>query len=74
VEHVRYDLLSGEVLDRACGGNRGVDYEEAWVHAGRFERRICNGGVRGWFDRLWHAFDPPERRPIRPVGPRRIGG
>ena len=74
VEHVRYDLLTGEVLDRACGGSLGVDYEEAWVHAGRFERRSCNGGVRGWFERLWHVFDPPERRQIRPVGPRRIGG
>jgi penicillin-binding protein 2D len=74
VEHVRYDLRSGEVLDRACGGTAGVDYEEAWVHVGRYERRHCNGGVRGWFERLWHAFDPPERRPIRPVNPRRIGG
>ena len=74
VEQVRYDLLSGEVLDRACGGTRGIDWQEAWVHAGRFERRQCNGGVRGWFDRLWHVFDPPERRPIRPVRPRRIEG
>jgi membrane peptidoglycan carboxypeptidase len=74
VEHVRYDLRSGEVLDRACGGSQGIDWEEAWVHAGRFERRQCSGGVRGWFERLWHTFDPPERRPIRPVNPRPIGG
>ncbi|HUF75970.1 MAG TPA: transglycosylase domain-containing protein, partial [Longimicrobiales bacterium] len=74
VEYVRYDLRSGEVLDGACSGSAGIDYAEAWVHAGRFERRSCNGGVRGWFERLWHAFDPPERRSIRPMGRRRIGG
>ena len=66
--------LTGEVLDRACGGSRGIDYEEAWVHAGRYERRECRGGVRGWFERLWHVFDPPDRRQIEPVAPRRIGG
>jgi penicillin-binding protein 1A len=74
VEQVRYDLQSGEVLDRACGGQPGIDYEEAWVHAGRYERRRCNGGVRGFFDRVWHVFDAPDRKPIRPLGPRRIGG
>ena len=74
VEQVRYDLLSGEVLDRACGGQLGTDYQEAWVHVGRYERRRCNGGVRGFFDRIWHVFDPPDREPIRPIGPRRIGG
>jgi membrane peptidoglycan carboxypeptidase len=74
VEQVRYDLFTGEVLDRACGGQLGTDYQEAWVHAGRYERRRCNGGVRGFFDRVWHVFDPPDRGPIRPIGPRRIGG
>ena len=73
LEHVRYDLRSGEVLDRDCGGSLGSDYEEAWVHAGRYERRDCNGGVRGWFERAWHVFDPPDRGRLRPVGPRRGG-
>ncbi len=74
VEHVRYDPRSGEVLDRECGGTPGSDYEEAWVHAGRFERRFCVGGVRGWLERLWHVIVPPQREPIRPLGPRRRGG
>jgi penicillin-binding protein 1A len=74
VEHVRYDLRTGQVLDAACGGQPGLDYEEAWVHAGRYERRHCNGGVRGFFERVWHVFDPPEPVQIRPIGPRSAGG
>jgi penicillin-binding protein 1A len=73
LEQVRYDPRTGEVLDRDCGGRLGSDYEEAWVHAGRYERRLCRGGVRGWFNRVWHVFDPPDRGPLRPVGPRPIG-
>lgn len=73
LEHVRYDPRTGEVLDRECGGSLGSDYEEAWVHAGRYERLGCAGGVRGWFERLWRVFDPPDTGPIRPVGPREIG-
>jgi membrane peptidoglycan carboxypeptidase len=74
LEHVRYDPRTGAVLDRDCGGHLGSDYEEAWVHAGRYEHQRCASGVRGWFERIWHVFDPPDREPIRPVGPRRRGG
>lgn len=74
LEHVRYNPRTGEVLDRECGGRLGSDYEEAWVHAGRYEHLRCTGGVRGWFEKLWHVFDPPDREPMRPVGPRRLGG
>lgn len=74
LEHVRYNPRTGEVLDRECGGRLGSDYEEAWVHAGRYQHLRCTGGVRGWFQKLWNVFDPPHREPIRPLEPRRRGG
>ena len=74
VEHVRYDLRTGQVLDAECGGQPGLDYEEAWVHAGRYERRHCSAGVRRFFERVWHVFDPPDPVQIRPIGPRSAGG
>jgi penicillin-binding protein 1A len=74
VEHVRYDPRTGEVLERGCGGSLGLDYEEAWVHAARFERRSCAGGVRRWIGRLWHVFVPRDPEPIRPLSPRRRPG
>jgi penicillin-binding protein 1A len=75
VEHVRYDPRIGEVLDRSCGGRFGPDFEEAWVHAGRYRLRTCPGGVLGWAERLWHVFVPRRLEPIRPLRPRaRPGG
>jgi len=74
VELVRYDPVTGDVLARACGGTPGYDFQEAWVHAGRYERRPCVGGARRWIDRIWRAFSPGEREPMRPLRPpRRIG-
>jgi penicillin-binding protein 1A len=74
VELVRYDPRTGEVMERACAGTPGFDYEEAWVHTARYQRRPCVGGVRNLFDRVWRAFVPRNPEPIRPLLPRRRAG
>ena len=69
VERVRYDPVSGEVLDVDCAGVFGRDFQEAWVLNGRYIRRRCTTGVLGWLERLWNRVTPGgEAERLQPIG------
>jgi penicillin-binding protein 1A len=62
VELVRYKEATGEVVDFSCDVQLGMGYHEAWVHAGRYRRAVCD--APGWLRRLWRGIVPFEPQPI----------
>lgn len=66
VQLVRYDAVTGEVLEFDCDVQLGMGYYEAWVMVGRYQTRGC-GWAPNWMRRLWHTLAPPDPTPLRPV-------
>jgi penicillin-binding protein 1A len=67
LEQVRYDPLTGEVLESGCNAPIGQAYYDAWVFTESYSPRRCRGGIRGFFDRLWRGFVPRSHEPLRPL-------
>jgi penicillin-binding protein 1A len=70
LQRVRYDPVTGEVLEPGCRAPMGSSYYEAWVFSESYSPRRCRGGIPGFFDRVWRGIVGRDHEPLRPlIGP-----